>query len=102
MEITMEGQQIQNASIIGRISVKSEGIANTVSIQIEDSKWIDPQKIQIVNQVVDNYSNENSVHRYDVKIEETKLNEICPLEYRVNPQLLSELPILVMWTNSMQ
>lgn len=46
MEITMEGQQIQNASIVGKISVKSEGFANTIAaVQIEDPKWVDSQKV---------------------------------------------------------
>lgn len=59
MEITMEGQQIQNASIVGRVGIKSEGMAVPLTIQIVDKKWLDSKKVQIINQVTEKYSQEN-------------------------------------------
>ncbi|CDW90943.1 UNKNOWN [Stylonychia lemnae] len=107
IEMTMESQQISQADLLGQITLMTEFPSQLkpfnvpAQLIIEDDRWHDRSKFQIMknpNQMIE-YSQQPSQQTQHLYITELKDHpQTVMLQYKMNPQLFKELPMIVMWT----
>eukprot|EP00347_Sterkiella_histriomuscorum_P008869 403343433 len=107
LEMMMENQQILRADLVGQLTLTTEFPPQLqspqnlpVTLTIEDDRWHDRQKFQIMKNPALNtdYSQQVSVQTQHIYQMELNQPQTVVLQYKMNPQLLKELPIIVMWT----
>ncbi|TNV73120.1 hypothetical protein FGO68_gene15017 [Halteria grandinella] len=98
LDMAMENQQISTATLSGMINLNPIN-QDQILFRIYDERWMDKSKFQIGQNPsiqMQYQQQQQGVHMYGVKVGKSE----TVIQYRVNPQLLSELPIVVMWTCS--